>query len=313
MSVDAIRAMSEQLAADPTSLVFLPLAEALLARGEVANAYRVARRGADRHVHRADVHDLVARVALAQGDEQTAERAWGESLAIARDFGPALRGLGFLCYQQQRWAEAESYLTAARAASPGDPAVEAAWAALQTARADAAMDAVAAVASTSYAPIATPVPSAPAVEAPVAVPAPTPVAAPVAKPPRTSASSRTPAASASLFDAALGDTAQVALLLDADGLVVAGRYETADGTDLGAVIGAHLSGVSDEAARAMRHFGLGKWTRILLESEAATLMMAPAGNGVTLVAAPRDVPLGFVRRTLDQSATVAAEWLAGGA
>ena len=112
-----------------------------------------------------------------------------------------------------------------------------------------------------------------------------------------------------MFSSAIGDTHQVALLLDADGLVVAGGYRTADGSDLGAVIGAHLSGVSDEATRAMRHFGLGAWTRILLESEAATLMMTPTNEWLTLVAAPRDVPLGFVRRTLDQCNALARRWL----
>ncbi|HRN54568.1 MAG TPA: hypothetical protein PK788_13815, partial [Gemmatimonadaceae bacterium] len=107
MSAD-IRGMSEQLAADPSSLIFLPLAEQLLARGELAHASRVARKGADRHAHRADVHDLVARIALAQGDEATAERAWAQSLAIAPEFGAAHRGLGFLCYRQGRWEEAET-------------------------------------------------------------------------------------------------------------------------------------------------------------------------------------------------------------
>jgi predicted regulator of Ras-like GTPase activity (Roadblock/LC7/MglB family) len=263
--------MSEQLATDPTSLVFLPLAEALLTRGELANAYRVARRGADRHAHRADVHDLVARIALAQGDAAAAERAWHEALAVSADFGPARRGMGFLCYQQERWAEAEDHLSRARLMNPGEPSLEAAWKALQVARSEAV---------TAAAP---PVSAAPSVEAPMHA--------------------------ASLFDPALGDTSQVALLLDADGLVVAGTYATADGTDLGAVIGAHLSGVSDEAERAMRHFGLGAWTRILLESEAATLMMSPAQQGVTLVAAPREVPLGFVRRTLDQCQVLARRWL----
>ena len=268
MSADAIRAMSEQLAIDPTSLVFLPLAEALLARGELANAYRVARRGADRHAHRADVHDLVARIALAQGDAVAAERAWHAALAISADFGPAHRGLGFLCYQQERWADAEAHLARARQMTPDDRSLEAAWTALQEARRTA---------TTPEAPIAEP-----------------------------------PVHSGALFDQALGDTNQVALLLDADGLVVAGSYATADGTDLGAVIGAHLSGVSDEAERAMRHFGLGAWTRILLESEAATLMMSPAQDGVTLVAAPREVPLGFVRRTLDQCQVLARRWLGEG-
>lgn len=270
MSAD-IRSMSEQLAADPSSLIFLPLAEQLLARGDLAHASRVARKGAERHARRADVHDLVARIALAQGEEVTAERAWASSLAISADFGAAHRGLGFLCYRQGRWDEAETHLAKARAASPGDPALEAAWEALHVARAEDSR-------ATQQ----------------VAV-------------------QLSPAESAgTLFSAPLGETGQVALLLDADGLVVAGQYMTAEGEDLGAVIGAHLSGVSDEAARAMRHFGLGNWTRIAIETEAATVVMAPTGEGVTLVAAPREVPLGLARRTLDHCVQAATTWLGGG-
>jgi predicted regulator of Ras-like GTPase activity (Roadblock/LC7/MglB family) len=261
--------MSEQLAADPSSLIFLPLAEQLLARGDLAHASRVARKGAERHAHRADVHDLVARIAMAQGDEPTAERAWRQSLAIAPEFGAAHRGLGFLCYRQGRWEDAQTHLAMARAATPGDPAVEAAWEALHVARAEAESAAV--------------------------------------------ASSERTHAPGQIFDDALGDSGQVALLLDHDGLVVAGHYVTEAGDDLGAVIGAHLSGVGDEATRAMRHFGLGAWTRIALETEAATVVMAPTGEGVTLVAAPREVPLGLVRRTLEQCASVARQWLGASA
>lgn len=267
MSAD-IRAMSEQLAADPSSLIFLPLAEQLLARGDLAHASRVARKGAERHGHRADVHDLVARIALAQGDEATAERAWKQSLAIAPEFGAAHRGLGFLCYRQGRWADAETHLATARAATPGDPALEAAWEALHVARAEADASATAADAA--------------------------------------QAGGHAPGL---IFDETLGESGQVALLLDRDGLVVAGHYVTVDGDDLGALIGAHLSGVGDEATRAMRHFGLGAWTRIALETEAATVVMAPTGDGVTLLAAPREVPLGLVRRTLEQCAALARQWL----
>jgi predicted regulator of Ras-like GTPase activity (Roadblock/LC7/MglB family)/predicted Zn-dependent protease len=283
MSGEDIRGMSEQLAADPGSLVFLPLAEALLARADLAHAARVARRGAERHAARADAHDLVARIALAQNDVTAAETAWQKALAIAPDSGAAHRGLGFLRYQQGRFDEAEQHLGVARAANPSDPALESAWDAVQAARAATGE-----------------MPTAPSRRASAPAPAPT-----------TSASGA--AGAAALFDIVLGETAQVALLLDADGLVVAGRYETADGTDLGAVIGAHLSGVSDEAARAMRHFGLGAWTRIALESEAASIAMAPAGDAITLVAAPTEVPLGFVRRTLEQCVAQAQRWLGGGA
>jgi predicted regulator of Ras-like GTPase activity (Roadblock/LC7/MglB family) len=286
MSAEEIRAMSDQLAADPSSLVFLPLCEALMARGDLAHAARVARRGADRHGGRADAQDLVARISLAQGDPTTAEAAWTNALRIEPDSGSAHRGLGFLRYQQGRFDEAEQHLSVVRAAQPNDPALEAAFAAVQAARAEIA-----------------------AGEAPTVERAELP-------PQRASASfvALTGAESASrLFDDVLGDTSQVALLLDRDGLVVAGRYTTADGADLGAVIGAHLSGVSEEAARAMRHFGLGAWTRIALEAEAATISMAPSGEGVTLVAAPKEVPLGFVRRTLDQCSGLARRWLGGDA
>ena len=193
---------------------------------------------------------------------------WAQSLAIAPEFGAAHRGLGFLCYRQGRWDEAETHLATARAATPGDPALEAAWEALHIARHDADADADAAR--------------------------------------RASVETQSPGA---IFDDALGESGQVALRLDRDGLVVAGQYLTAEGEDLGALIGAHLSGVGDEATRAMRHFGLGAWTRIALETEAATVVMAPTGDGVTLVAAPREVPLGLVRRTLEQCAALARRWL----
>lgn len=277
--------MSEQLAADPSSLVFLPLGEALLARGDLAHAARVARRGADRHGGRVDAQDLVARIALAQGDPITAEAAWSNALRLQPDFGAAHRGLGFLRYQQGRLDDAEHHLGIVREASPNDPALQAAWSAVQAARAEMA-------ASNEITQVSP---------------------APEARPSRASMALTGAETAGTLFDEVLGDTAQVALLLDRDGLVVAGRYTTADGADLGAVIGAHLSGVSEEAARAMRHFKLGAWTRIALEAEAATISMAPAGEGVALVAAPREVPLGFVRRTLDQCASLARRWLGGGA
>lgn len=263
MAADDIRAMSEALAADPASLVFLPLGEALLARAEYSHASRVAQRGATRHGTRADAHDLVARIALAQGDEERAVAAWETVLTLAPRFGTAHRGLGFIHYRKGDLARALVHLEAAHDDDPSDASV---------------VSAIDAVRGAMGPPDAATIPSA-------------------------------DVAPGLLFDDVLGDTAQVALLLEPDGVVAAGRYETAEGTDLGAVIGAHLSGVSDEAQRAMRHFGLGAWTRIVIETEAAVVAMAPAGATVVLVAAPRDVPLGFARRTLDRCIAVSREWL----
>jgi predicted regulator of Ras-like GTPase activity (Roadblock/LC7/MglB family) len=273
MAADDIRSMSEALAADPQSLVFLPLAEALLARAEYSHASRVAQRGAARHPSRVDAHDLVARIALALGDDDRAMTAWETVLAIAPGFGTAHRGLGFIHYRRGELSRALAHLEAARDEDPADEGVR---------------DAIAAVHEAM---------GAEAVDMPDGEDAAVPAAAFAGATPAT------------LFDEALGDTAQVALLLESDGVVAAGRYETADGTDLGAIIGAHLSGVSDEALRAMRHFGLGAWTRIVIESEAAVVAMAPAGPTVVLLAAPRDVPLGFVRRTLDRCLQLARGWL----
>ncbi|MEA3246541.1 MAG: roadblock/LC7 domain-containing protein, partial [Gemmatimonadota bacterium] len=115
-----------------------------------------------------------------------------------------------------------------------------------------------------------------------------------------------------VFLGVLPDAAHAALLLDADGLVVAGRYRGADGQDLAADVGAQLSGVSDEASRAMRHLGVGAWTHLAVEAEGASVAMAPSGDGIVLVAAPRRVPLGFVRRVLERAAERARRWLESG-
>lgn len=286
MSAELIRAMSEQLAEDPTSLVFLPLGEALLARGDLASAMRVVRRGAERNPERVDALDLLARIYLAQQDEGAAEGAWRAALDVAPDYSAAHRGLGFLCFRQERWEDAEAHLGFARATTPTDPAVEAAWETLQATWEEA--ESASAPAEVLAADDALPAPAA------------------------WAATEAVPLTADALFAEPLAESAQVALLLDAEGLVVAGTYVTEQGDDLGALIGAQLSGVSDEATRAMRHFGLGQWTRILLESEAATVMMAPTGGGVTLVAAAREVPLGFVRRTLDRCSAVARSWLGEG-
>jgi len=112
-----------------------------------------------------------------------------------------------------------------------------------------------------------------------------------------------------VFDDLLEGQRSAALLLDADGLVLAGRYVSADGRDLAADIGAQLSGISDEASRAMRHLGLGAWTQIVFETEAASVAMAPSQDGVLLVAAARPIPLGFVRRVLDRALERARAWM----
>jgi predicted regulator of Ras-like GTPase activity (Roadblock/LC7/MglB family) len=106
-----------------------------------------------------------------------------------------------------------------------------------------------------------------------------------------------------LFADLIGDADQTALLLDADGFVLAGAYVAGDGRDVAQEVGAELTGVSDEAQRAMRHLDLGDWQQIIVETEVATIALAPGPReGLLLVAADGAMPLGMVRRFLDRAA-----------
>jgi predicted regulator of Ras-like GTPase activity (Roadblock/LC7/MglB family) len=265
---DDIRSLSETLAADPSSVVFVQLGEALRRSGQLELAWRVATRGLERHAQRADAHDLVARIAIDRGDFARARREWESVLILAPGHGGAQKGLGFVCFQQGDLDEAARYLRAALAHDPRDDALSAALSTVRASQMDRR-----------------PIEEGPTVPSPVG-------------------DART------LFNDVLGDAPQTAILLDADGYVVAGQYLTVDGRDLGADIGAQLSGVSDEANRAMRHLGLGRWHQIVFEADAASVAMAPSGGGVLLVAAPRSVPLGYVRRLLERSLERVQRWVA---
>ena len=71
---DEIRRLSDDLARDPSSLVFLPLADALRRAGQLDVALRVALRGLDRHPYVADAHDVLARIHADRGDLEQAIR-----------------------------------------------------------------------------------------------------------------------------------------------------------------------------------------------------------------------------------------------
>jgi predicted regulator of Ras-like GTPase activity (Roadblock/LC7/MglB family) len=113
-----------------------------------------------------------------------------------------------------------------------------------------------------------------------------------------------------LFADILGEHEQTALLLDDQGLVLAGIYVSEDGSDVGAEVGAELSGVTDAARRATKHLDIGDWRSIVLETEVAIVTMAPSiGDGLLVVAASKATPLGLVRRVLDRCLERARQWL----
>jgi len=108
--VDDIRRWSDELAREPGSLVFLQLGEALRRQQQLEIALKIALRGLERHPRSVDAHDLVARIALDRRDFARAFEEWECVLKLDQDHLGAMKGLGYLCFQHGRFAEAEWYL-----------------------------------------------------------------------------------------------------------------------------------------------------------------------------------------------------------
>ena len=116
---DDIRRWSDELARDPSSLVFVPLAETLRRQGQLDVALKIALRGLERHARSADAHDLVARIAADRRDFARAHAEWESVLRIDPDHVGAMKGLGYVCFQLSRFEEAERYLSRAAAGGAG--------------------------------------------------------------------------------------------------------------------------------------------------------------------------------------------------
>lgn len=257
---DEIRLWSDELARDPSSVVFIPLAEALRRQGQFDVAWKIVVRGIERHPHNAEARDLLARIHADRGDLEGAYEEWNMLLALVPGHLAALKGMAFVRFQQGNFADAERLLTEAHALEGGPELAQA----IETVRRS----------STS-------VPASPDAADPD-----------VSNDPHR------------LFADLLGEQ-QRAMVLDADGLVLAGAYVAADGTDVAQDVGASLSGVSDEAFRATRHLGIGAWRSIVFETEAAVVALAPApaseaADGLLVLAAGPATPLGLLRRMLDR-------------
>ncbi len=292
---DEIRRLSDDLARDPSSLVFMPLADALRRAGQLDVALRVALRGLDRHPYLPDAHDVLARIHADRGDLERASDEWEMALRLDPSHAQANLGLGFVEFRRGDLESAERRLSTV---PPADqtPGVAAALAHVRSALAARTTNGVAVVVPEP--PVAAPQPVAPAETMPhstVSVPE-----FPSPDPSRTK----------QLFDSALDASDQHALLVDGDGLVLAGAYTDGNGSDVGEVIAAELAGVSSEAERAMRHLGLGAWTSLLVEADEAIVAMTPAPNGSLLVVtASRKTPVGLVRLLLDRVLARARDWL----
>ena len=278
---DDIRRLSDELARDPSSLVFIRLGEELRRAGQVELALRVALRGLERHPHDADAHDLLARIHVDRDELTEAFDEWDTVLQLAPGHVGARKGVGYVLFKQGRLTEAERYLSEASAQDSSDPSIATALHMVRrmlhfTDGADAPVGEDGANGSS----------------------------------PLAEAGRRVEEEARRLFAEILGEGEQTALLLDASGLVTAGVYVTEDGRDVAQEVGASLGGIREDAARAAEHLGLGAWSSVTFETDVATVAMAPVlDDSLVLVAAARSVPLGLVRRVLQQCGRRADVWL----
>ncbi len=289
MSSEDIRVLTAQLAADPSSLVFLPLGEALRRRGQLEAAEKVALAGLSRYPDLADAHDLLARVLGDRGDHERAFDEWDIALRLDERHAGAHKGIGFLYFVAGELPLALEHLEAALAADPDAEGVAAAALRVREALRTAGPE--------------TPAPVAP--EAPATAPA-VPAAAP-SLPPRPM-----PGASAAGEDvfAGLEGAHDGLLLLDASGLRLGGGLRAPDGADVGDAVAAHLAGVYRDAARAARLLALGEWTSVAAETADANLYLsAPSGESLLLLVRDSSVPIGRLARHAERASEAARRWL----
>ncbi len=114
-----IRRWSDELAHDPSSLVFIQLGEALRRQGQLEVALKIALRGLERHARSAEAHDLVARIAVDRRDFARAAEEWQTVLKIMPHHVGAMKGLGYISFQQGRFEDAERFLGEAQAGGAG--------------------------------------------------------------------------------------------------------------------------------------------------------------------------------------------------
>lgn len=293
---DDIRGMSAELAADPTSLVFLRLGEALRQAGRLEPAIKVALQGLSRYPNLPEAHDLYARILVDHQDLEGAFDEWDMTLRLDPAHGGAHKGLAFLFWQAGDLPSARRHLEAAAADLPGDTQVMAALAkvAVRLAELEAGGDEA-----------SLPVPPPPAPEA----------ASPLSPQPpaprfevEEAAGSPSAGGSPPVGDQALED--EGLLLVNAAGLRLLGTLERSGGVAVADRVAAELAGVSREAARATRLLDLGEWKTLALETATANFVLSPP-SAETLLLIMRDasVPMGRVAIGTARALEAARRWL----
>ena len=275
--IEDIRALTAQLAADPTSLVFLRLGEALRQRGQLDAAQKVVLSGLSRYPHLPDAHDLYARILADRHDYANAFDEWDTVLRIAPNHVGANKGIGFLYYRAGDRENAVRHLKLALAADQGDEGLRAAiervggggevW--------DAAE------------------PLSPSAE---------PAEPPIAPAQRGSTTS----------DPFFGfeGTMNRLLLASADGLRLGGGLTSSAGDDVSEVAAALVSGAAREASRAAKLLDLGEWRHVTVEcADLSFCLLQPTPDTGLIAAMDTSLPVGQLHFLAERAAKAATSWL----
>jgi tetratricopeptide (TPR) repeat protein len=297
---DDIRGMTAELAADPTSLVFLELAEALRRRGQLEAAHKVARNGLTRYPELAAAHDLAARIFVDRGELDRAFEAWVTALKHDPALLGAHKGLGFLYFRAHDLTSAEKHLAYVAEADPRDAGSAAA---LERVKSGVRPDGFAE--------------SRPAVTSPAAAEDPPPgavAASPVATGylPFSFESEGTPSGGDDAVFAGLEGGSDCLLLVDGNGLRLGGGLKSPGGDDVADAVAAQLAGVAKEAARTARLLALGDWRGLAIESAGGSCyLVAPTPESLLFTARGAELPMGRVARLAERAAGTARRWMEG--
>jgi tetratricopeptide (TPR) repeat protein len=290
--------MTAELAADPTSLVFLRLGEALRQAGRLEPAAKVALQGLARYPNLPEAHDLYARVLVDHQDLEGAFDEWDMTLRLDPAHGGAHKGLAFLFWQAGDLPSALRHLNAAALDLPNDAQVQAALTKVQARLAEGETTA----GQSEPAPVVQP---APELEAEIASP---PIRFEVESEAEPPATVRTPAV---VSDDILSDDGL--LLVDSAGLRLLGTLARA-GEGVADQVAADLAGVSREATRAARLLDLGEWKSIAVETPGANFFLVPpTPDTLLLIMRDPSVPMGRVAIGTGRALEAARKWLEAGA
>jgi tetratricopeptide (TPR) repeat protein len=278
--IEDIRALTAQLAADPTSLVFLRLGEALRQRGQLDAAHKVAVSGLARYPHLPDAHDLYAKILTDQHDYANAFDEWDTVLRLAPSHVGANKGIGFLYYRAGDRESAIRHLKQALAADPGDEGLR------------AAIDRVGGggeVWDLETQEMQQPPPP------------------PQPETPRVS-STRAPTPSDPFFG--LEGTRDRLMLVSSDGLRLGGGLANAAGDDVSEVAAALVSGAAREANRAAKLLDLGAWRHVTVEcADLSFCLIQPTTDTGLIAAMEATLPVGQLHFLAERASKAATLWL----